>query len=95
MGLDIRLPIGGMFAIVGLLLFVYGLLTASDAQMYSRSLFINVNLWWGIAMLIFGLVMLYYGRRGAVPQGVHPAAESPEGIATEKREHLLGMEKED
>ncbi|HEY0321781.1 MAG TPA: hypothetical protein VGC66_12540 [Pyrinomonadaceae bacterium] len=95
MGLDIRLPIGGMFAIVGLLLAVYGLLTTGDAQTYTRSLFININLWWGIVMLIFGLFMLYLGRRSATAQGVHPARESPEGIATERREHRQKLEKED
>jgi hypothetical protein len=93
MGLDIRLPIGGMFAIVGLLLAIYGLITASDAQMYTRSLFININLWWGVAMLAFGLVMLFFGRRGAAAQGVHPAQESTEGAATEKRERRLKLEK--
>jgi membrane-bound ClpP family serine protease len=94
MGLDIRLPIGGMFAIIGLLLFVYGLITASDAQMYTHSLFININLWWGAAMFAFGLVMLFFGRRGARAQGVHPAQESTEGTATERREHRLKLEKE-
>jgi protein-S-isoprenylcysteine O-methyltransferase Ste14 len=95
MGLDIRLPIGGMFALVGLLLSVYGILTTSDAQMYTRSLLININLWWGIVMLIFGLLMLFFGWRSAAAQGVHPAMESEEGRATEKREHRLGIEKED
>jgi hypothetical protein len=95
MGLDIRLPIGGMFAIVGLLLVAYGLLTASDAQMYARSLSINVNLWWGAVLFLFGASMLFFGRRGATAQGAHPASESPEGRATEQREHRLGLEKED
>jgi uncharacterized membrane protein len=95
MGLDIRLPIGGMFALVGLLLTVYGISTTSDAQMYARSLLININLWWGIVMLIFGLLMLFFGRRSAVAQGVHPTGESREGRATEKREHRLGLEKKD
>jgi uncharacterized membrane protein len=98
MGLDIRLPIGGMFALVGLLLAVYGISTTGDAQMYARSLLININLWWGVVMLIFGLLMLFFGRRGAAAaaaQGVHPAEESEEGRATEKREHRLGIEKED
>ena len=93
MGLDIRLPIGGMFAIIGLLLAVYGLLTASDTQLYARSLLVNVNLWWGIAMFIFGGLMLFFGRRGAKAQGVHPAAESAEGRATEEREHRMKLEK--
>jgi hypothetical protein len=95
MGLDIRLPIGGMFAIIGLLLAAYGLVTAGDAQLYSRSLLVNINLWWGVAMLVFGALMLFFGRRGAKAEGVHPAAESAEGRATERREHRLKLEKED
>jgi len=61
MGVDIRLPIGGMFAFLGLLLILYGLLTNGD-PMYSRSLHLNANLWWGLAMLAFGAIMLYLGR---------------------------------
>jgi uncharacterized membrane protein len=94
MGLDIRLPIGGMFAAIGLLLAVYGLLTMNDTQLYTRSLLVNINLWWGVAMLVFGAVLLFFGRRGSKAQGVHPAAESPEGVETEKREKRLKLEKE-
>lgn len=94
MGLDIRLPIGGMFAIIGLLLAVYGLLTAGDARLYTRSLMVNINLWWGVAMLAFGVVLLIFGRRGSRAQGVHPAKESPEGRATERREHRKKLERE-
>jgi membrane-bound ClpP family serine protease len=61
MGVDIRLPIGGMFALLGLLLILYGLLTNGD-PMYCRSLHLNANLWWGLAMLVFGANMLYFGR---------------------------------
>jgi hypothetical protein len=61
MGLDIRLPIGLMFAILGLLLVGHGLLT--DPAIFQRSLGINVNLWWGLALLVFGSVMLVLGRR--------------------------------
>lgn len=61
MGLDIRLPIGLMFSILGALLTLYGLV--SDPGLYRRSLGINVNLWWGAALLAFGIVMLYLARR--------------------------------
>lgn len=61
MGLDIRLPIGLMFAILGLLLAVYGLL--GDKTIYQHSLGININLWWGLVMLFFGIVMLAFGRK--------------------------------
>lgn len=94
MGLDIRLPIGGMFATVGLLLTIYGAVTGGDARMYERALGVNINLWWGVAMLAFGLVMLALGRRGAKAQGVRPAEETPEGRATEEREHRKGLERE-
>jgi hypothetical protein len=62
MGLDIRLPIGLLFSILGGLLIAYGAL--SDVAIYQRSLGININLTWGIVMLLFGAVMLALGRRG-------------------------------
>jgi hypothetical protein len=61
MKLDLRLPIGLMFSIIGALLVVFGL--ASDPAIYERSLGINVNLWWGVVLLLFGLVMLWLVRR--------------------------------
>lgn len=65
MGFDIRLPIGMMFSVFGILVGGYGAATGGD-EMYARhSLGINVNLWWGIAMLIFGACMLLLARRGA------------------------------
>ncbi len=61
MRLDIRLPIGMLFSICGILLVLFGAL--SNRQLYERSLDININLWWGLAMLVFGMVMLFLGRR--------------------------------
>ena len=61
MGIDIRLPIGLMFTIIGLLLAIFGLL--SDASIYQRSMGINVNLIWGSLLAVFGIVMLLMGRR--------------------------------
>jgi hypothetical protein len=58
MGLDIRWPIGLMFGLIGLLLTVYGAMTGSDAEMYKRSLDININLCWGLVLLVFGGIML-------------------------------------
>jgi hypothetical protein len=64
MGLDIRWPIGLMFSLIGLLLTGYGLVTNSDAEMYKCSLGININLGWGILLLIFGVAMLILAWRG-------------------------------
>lgn len=56
MQLDLRLPIGLMFTIDGILLTGYGLV--SDEAIYARSLGTNVNLWWGLVLVAFGLAML-------------------------------------
>ncbi|HOK50369.1 MAG: hypothetical protein WHT29_00380 [Bacteroidales bacterium] len=58
MGLDIKYPIGLMFTLMGIVLTIYGLATLSDPTMYQKSFQININLWSGIGMLIFGVVML-------------------------------------
>ena len=57
MGLDIRFPIGMMFTLLGLILLATGLFTSGDSGMYHQSLGINVNLWWGGFLLLFGVVM--------------------------------------
>ena len=68
--MDIRLPLGLMFAIVGALLAGFGLMTMSSAMYVRHSLGVNVNLWSGLAMLAFGLVMLWLARRApAKPPG--------------------------
>jgi len=60
---DIRIPIGLMFTIIGILISVFGFFTKSNAEMYQKSLGINVNLVMGVLMLVFGLIMLYFARR--------------------------------
>jgi hypothetical protein len=40
---------------------IYGFF--SDPGIYVRSLNININLWWGLALLVFGSIMTYFGRR--------------------------------
>ncbi len=62
MGLDIRTPIGLMFALLGALLVGYGLLTAGS-DIYQRSLGMNVNLVWGVVLLAFGGAMIWLGRK--------------------------------
>ena len=61
MKIDIRTPVGLMFAFVGLLLVGFGLM--GDAAIYERSLGVNINLWWGLAMSGFGGLMLWLARR--------------------------------
>lgn len=63
MNLDLRIPMGLLFTLVGLILTVFGLSTSGSA-IYARSLGINANLDWGIVLLIFGSTMYILGRRG-------------------------------
>lgn len=63
MGLDIRLPIGMMFTVIGALLSGYGLV--ADRTIFDRSLGINVDLIWGGVLLLFGLAFVIAGRRAA------------------------------
>jgi hypothetical protein len=84
MGLDIRLPIGLMFATLGVVLVLCGLLM--DEAIYESSLGINVNLWWGLVMLIFGGLMFGSGRSAIA------VSETVEGEKIEEMEHRTGLE---
>jgi hypothetical protein len=62
MGLDIKIPIGLLFTVIGLLLCVYGFVTNGNAALYEKSLHININLWSGSLMLVFGIIMLIFSK---------------------------------
>ena len=57
MNLDIRVPTGGMFTLLGVLL------VASGGLHGQQTLGINIDLWWGLVMLVFGATMLGFGWR--------------------------------
>ena len=61
--MDLRLPIGLVFTLYGIMLVAYGLFTNGD-PMYAKSLDLNVNTIWGGVMLVFGLVMLFFAKKG-------------------------------
>jgi hypothetical protein len=63
MGLDLRIPIGLLFGIFGVLLLAYGL--GTGPEVYRQSLGVNINAWWGLVMLVFGLFMLGLAWRAA------------------------------
>ena len=60
--MDLRLPIGIIFTIYGFILIGYGIFTRASA-IYGKSLGINVNIYWGCVLLVFGLVMYYFAKR--------------------------------
>jgi len=61
MGIDIRVPIGLMFLIIGLVLTAFGAL--SSPALYQRSLGINVNLIWGLVLACSGALCLVLIRK--------------------------------
>ncbi len=61
MRVDIRLPLGLMFVVLGFLLAIYGIF--SDPEIYERSLGVNINLAWGTIMLLFGAILLILNFR--------------------------------
>jgi len=67
MKLDVRLPIGLMFSIFGLMLVLFGVV--ADPAIYQRSLGVNLNLWWGLVLFLFGAAMLWMAWRGRRREG--------------------------
>jgi hypothetical protein len=66
MKLDVRTPIGAMFALYGAILLVYSFIADQSAAMKKTGL--NANMIWGVALLFFGGIMLglvLRGRAGA------------------------------
>lgn len=78
MSLDLRIPLGLMFSLVGALLTIYGAVT-QGSSIYASSAGMDINLIWGLVMLVFGLTMFLLGRFSTKhPQSPsHEPAERP------------------
>jgi hypothetical protein len=63
MSLDLRIPMGLMFTLVGMILTIFGIATRTRVGLYAQSLGINVNFWWGLVLFVFGLTMYLLGQR--------------------------------
>jgi len=57
MDFDLRFPIGILFSAYGAILTVFGAIS-NGSEIYKKSLGDNINLQWGILLLVFGLLML-------------------------------------
>jgi len=57
---DIRLLIGGLFVLYGLMLTVAGFVASDSARRKAAG--ININLWLGLGMLVVGLLFLLWRR---------------------------------
>ena len=88
MGLDIRLPLGLLFALLGLILTVYGL--ASDPARYRQSLGVNINLYWGIVLFVFGVAMLLLARRKRTRAATQELEAVEAGKTASRSSHTQG-----
>jgi predicted phage tail protein len=57
---DIRVMIGGLFTVYGVLLIIYGFFTSEED--IAQAAGIHINLWLGAGMLLLGLVFLLWAR---------------------------------
>ncbi len=87
MSLDLRIPMGLMFTMVGAILTAFGLATRERADLYVRNLGIDANLWWGVVLLVFGIVMLTLGRRGQMRLLKESEKRAPEEERGPRRGH--------
>ncbi len=73
MTFDLRLPLGLMFSFFGVVLTLLGLF--SEPAAYARALALNVNLWWGLVLLVFGFAMLALAlrKKSGRPEGSSPS----------------------
>jgi hypothetical protein len=60
--LDLRIPIGGFFTVLGVILLALGLFAP---QLHAALTTVNVNLECGCVMTVFGLFMLLLSWRAA------------------------------
>ena len=64
---DIRRLIGGLFLLYGLILTIIGLV--GSHQVKTKAAGINVDLWTGLGMLVFGALMVFWAlARPTVPE---------------------------
>lgn len=62
MNFDLRLPIGILFSLFGIILVAFGVLT-KGSEIYAKSLDHNINISWGALLLLFGAAMLTLALR--------------------------------
>lgn len=59
---DLRIPTGFFFALIGAILLIYSVIQPNARAQLSD---VNVNLWSGLTMFVFGGVLLWLGRRAS------------------------------
>jgi uncharacterized membrane protein len=60
---DARISIGMLFTLMGTVLTAFGVATRANTAVYAKCMGIDANLWWGLVLLVFGVVVMFLGRR--------------------------------
>jgi hypothetical protein len=80
---DIRLLIGSLFVLYGLMLGIAGFFTSDKAR--AKAAGININLWLGIGMLVLGLLFLLWWKLNPLKVEPDPAFADGEDGADVQR----------
>ena len=75
---DIRRIIGGLFLLYGAILAIVGSVGGDEVK--NKAAGVNVNLWTGLAMLVFGGLMIFW----ALARPVAPEPEATDGQGSER-----------
>ena len=75
MGLDIRIPLGLVFVLIGGIMGVFGIYTHGNTALYQKSLGMDINLDWGGIMFAFGAIMFFFGKRHKAPDPLATPAD--------------------
>ena len=71
--MDLRLPIGIFFVLVGIIMTAYGVVSPHDIPNITEK--VNINLYWGIVLLVFGIPMTIFGWIAEQKAKNNPVAE--------------------
>jgi hypothetical protein len=81
---DIRLLIGGLFVVYGLMLTVAGFFTSSGQR--AKAAGININLWLGLGMLVVGIIFLVWRALNPIKLDANPV-DAPEATGGARHGH--------
>ena len=84
MKFDLRIPMGLMFTFLGVILATWGIKTNDNVALYARSLGVNINLWWGLVLLAFGVTIYIIGQRSKRALDQQPKSAQPKKIKHRK-----------
>jgi hypothetical protein len=97
---DLRRIIGGLFVVYGVLLTVLGLFDSQEE--IDKAAGVNINLWTGVGMLVFGLLMITWALTRPLGDELvegeeHPSRAAPRGtdaaaLASEQRRRSTGSD---